>query len=327
MSNYSVASSPGKVILSGEYAVLDNAPAICMAIDCRAEAKIQEYDDRFSEVKSIGYSSEAGEFESSEKGILWHKGRETYAVIEAVWHAINFNELIDLKINLDTSSYIDAQSGKKLGLGSSAAIIVALVAAIKNCDDPEKIKLLTHKAHKQLQGGLGSGADVATSLFGGLIKYQQENYTTKSLKWPRNLFYRLIWTGSPVSTKDKLIRFMEAPDKLSRKELIDASICMATHWQSGDTKKILVGYEDYCELLCKFSSDYDLGIFSMGHKELLSQAKKDNLIYKPCGAGGGDVGILLGVDENKLDKFCFSMRNDFKRLDYKLSLNGVRIES
>ena len=96
------------------------------------------------------------------------------------------------QFRLDTSSYIDAQSGKKLGLGSSAAIIVALVAAIKNCDDPEKIKLLTHKAHKQLQGGLGSGADVATSLFGGLIKYQQENYTTKSLIWPRNLFYRLI---------------------------------------------------------------------------------------------------------------------------------------
>ena len=198
---------------------------------------------------------------------------------------------------------------------------------MKNCDDPEKIKLLTHKAHKQLQGGLGSGADVATSLCGGLIKFQTENYTTKSLSWPNGLFFRLIWTGSSVSTKDKLIRFMKGPDMFSRIELMNAAISMVTHWQSGDAKKILVGYEDYCELLYKFSCDYDLGIFSMGHKELLSQAKKDNLVYKPCGAGGGDIGILLGVDEKKLDKFCSSMRNDFKRLDYKLSSNGVRIES
>ena len=327
MSSYQIASSPGKVILSGEYAVLDNAPAICMAIDCRAEAKIQKCNGLISKVKSIGFSSEDGEFKSSEKGISWCKGKEEFTVIDAVWQVVNFKKLIGLKINLDTSSFTDVLSERKLGLGSSAAIIVALIAAMKNCDDPEKIKLLTHKAHKQLQGGLGSGADVATSLHGGLIKFQTENYTTKSLSWPNDLFYRLIWTGSSASTKDKLIRFMKGQDKLSRKELMNGAISMATHWQSGDAKKILVGYENYCELLYKFSCDYDLGIFSMGHKELLSQAKKNNLVYKPCGAGGGDIGILLGLDKKHLDKFCSSMRNDFKKLDYKLSSNGVRIES
>ena len=326
MSNYYVVSSPGKVILSGEYAVLDNAPAICMAIDCRAEAKIQKCNSEISRVKSIGFSSEDGEFMSSKNGISWCKGKE-FKVINAVWQVINFKRLIGLKINLDTSSFIDVLSDRKLGLGSSAAIIVALIAAMKNCDNPEKIKLLTHKAHKQLQGGLGSGADVATSLHGGLIKFQTENYTTKSLSWPNDLFYRLIWTGSSASTKDKLIRFMKGQDKLSRKELTNGAISMATHWGSGDAKKILAGYENYCELLYKFSCDYDLGIFSMGHKELLSHAKKNKLVYKPCGAGGGDVGILLGLDEKNLDKFCSSMRNDFKKLDYKLSSNGVRIES
>ena len=326
MSNYYVASSPGKVILSGEYAVLDNAPAICMAIDCRAEAKIQKCNGEISRVKSTGFLSEEGEFKSSKNGISWCKGTE-FKVIDAVWQVINFKRLIGLKINLDTSSFTDDLSDRKLGLGSSAAIIVALTAAMKNCDDPESIKILTHKAHKKLQGGLGSGADIATSLCGGLIKFQTENYTTKSLSWPNGLFYRLIWTGSSASTKDKLILFMKGQDRFSRKELINGATSMATLWQSGDAKKIIAGYESYCNLLYKFSCDYDLGIFSMGHKELLSHAKKNNLVYKPCGAGGGDIGILLGLDEKKLDQFCSSMRNDFKKLDYKLSSNGVRIES
>ena len=30
------ASAPGKAVLSGEYAVLQGAPAIAMAVDCRA---------------------------------------------------------------------------------------------------------------------------------------------------------------------------------------------------------------------------------------------------------------------------------------------------
>ena len=89
MSNYYVASSPGKVILSGEYAVLDNAPAICMAIDCRAEAKIQKCNGEISTVKSTEFLSEESEFKSSKNGISWCKGTE-FKVIDAVWQVINF---------------------------------------------------------------------------------------------------------------------------------------------------------------------------------------------------------------------------------------------
>ena len=32
------ASAPGKIVLAGEYAVLWDAPAVCMAIDRRARA-------------------------------------------------------------------------------------------------------------------------------------------------------------------------------------------------------------------------------------------------------------------------------------------------
>ena len=35
------ASAPGKIVLSGEYAVLDGAPAICAAVDRRAAVTIE----------------------------------------------------------------------------------------------------------------------------------------------------------------------------------------------------------------------------------------------------------------------------------------------
>ena len=38
-----VASAPGKFVLSGEYAVLDGAPAICVAVDRRAVVTIETH--------------------------------------------------------------------------------------------------------------------------------------------------------------------------------------------------------------------------------------------------------------------------------------------
>ena len=40
-----VASAPGKIVLAGEYAVLWGAPAICMAVDRRAVAKVGPLTD------------------------------------------------------------------------------------------------------------------------------------------------------------------------------------------------------------------------------------------------------------------------------------------
>ncbi|HEX7719131.1 MAG TPA: hypothetical protein VF389_04940, partial [Woeseiaceae bacterium] len=38
-------SAPGKAVLCGEYAVLDGAPAIVMAVNCRARVKLQSTNE------------------------------------------------------------------------------------------------------------------------------------------------------------------------------------------------------------------------------------------------------------------------------------------
>ena len=327
MSASIVATAPGKVVLSGEYAVLDGAPAICMAINRRARATISHHGDSTSHVESMGYARERGEFESTDNGIRWHMGQESFTVIDTVWRAANVGKGIGRDIHLNTTSFIDSMTYQKIGVGSSAAITVALTAAVKGCADVATIGMLAHQAHKELQGGVGSGVDVASSLYGGLIEYRVEGATVKALPWPTGLSYRLIWTGTPASTQDKLMQLNAGVSKPSRVRLVGASEVMAGHWQSGDPVRVLDGYRDYCEQLREFSSDHKLGIFDVGHNELWREAKGRNLTYKPCGAGGGDVGIVLGLDDAELDAFGRVLTTNFKMLDCELSPTGVRIEA
>ena len=51
-----VASAPGKVVLCGEYAVLDGEPAICMALNRRAIAKVDESPDGQCHVATRGFA-------------------------------------------------------------------------------------------------------------------------------------------------------------------------------------------------------------------------------------------------------------------------------
>ena len=56
------ASAPGKVVLSGEYAVLDGAPAVCMAVDRRAIARVSACGGDWHRVTAPGYTDVEGRF-------------------------------------------------------------------------------------------------------------------------------------------------------------------------------------------------------------------------------------------------------------------------
>lgn len=76
-------------------------------------------------------------------------------------------------ITVDSSGLFTPE-GRKLGFGSSAAATVATVAALLAAVDIDPVNersltaMLATVAHRDLQGGAGSGYDVATSCFGGV---------------------------------------------------------------------------------------------------------------------------------------------------------------
>ncbi len=327
MSKHVVASAPGKIVLCGEYAVLDGAPAICMAVDRRARASVFDIDGDVSRVTAAGYTSKVGQFESAENGIRWLDGRDLFGIVESVWRAAGLAHTNALAIDLETSGFFDPATQQKIGIGSSAAITVALCAAVEGLADAAKISTVARRAHADLQGGVGSGVDIACSLSGGLLEYRMEGASVQPLVWPEGLSYRLIWTGVAANTRDKLSKLDLRVSQPSRVRLVGASENMASAWQSGDAEQIIGQYRHYSEHLQQFGVDHDLGIFDAGHDDLRLAASAASLIYKPCGAGGGDVGIVFGTDEAMLNKFTSKLAAAHTVLDCKLTNAGAMIET
>ena len=295
-----VASAPGKVVLSGEYAVLDGEPAICMAVNRRAMATVGDSPDGRCRVATPGR-----EFSNGEK----------FHIVEAVC-----GSRPELAIELDTRAF--AEDGKKLGIGSSAALTAALVAALGG-----EVYADALAAHRRLQGGAGSGVDVATSVHGGLVEYRMSDASVVSLDWPRDLAIRFIWTGVATSTKAKLDRLAASSGGSSRSALMLAAADMADAWRSGEAARVLATYIPYIGALRQFSIDHDLGIFDAGHEALTDAASRAGLVYKPAGAGGGDIGTLLGRGDAELDAFVAANPDLIhKVLDCELDRVGVILE-
>jgi len=309
-------------VLSGEYAVLDGAPAISMAVNRRARAVLTAIDGDVSEVTASGFSDDRGRFQLTDGQVKWLDGREKFAVVDAAFRAVDVADSPAYLIDLDTREFIDSQSRQKIGIGSSAAITIALVAALTESTD---VATIARRAHAELQDGAGSGVDIACGLNGGLIEYRMEGASTTSLTWPEGLLYRVLWTGVAASTPDKLAQLEATVSLPSRVRLVAASEMMAAVWRGGNVEQIIEGYREYIRQLREFSEDHDLGIFDSGHDELWRAASAEQLTYKPCGAGGGDIGILFGSDEAALEAFVASDSSNCTALDCELSPTGVRI--
>jgi phosphomevalonate kinase len=327
MTECIVASAPGKVVLSGEYAVLDGAPAICMAVDRRARVRIEATGDDFHEVIAPGHVDEPRRFLVRDGIFGWLDSSDEFELLEHVWRTSGVDRQGGLALELDTSAFLDPVRGCKTGIGSSAALAVALAFALHELDPVGAVPMeVAHQAHLDFQGGLGSGVDIATSGAGGLVDYRMKKRTVSRLAMPDGLECRLFWSGSPASTGKKLARYSAGGSKPSRAALDYAARRMAQAWASGSARAVLDEYREYVEVLRVFNADHDLGIFAAGHEELTALADAAGLIYKPCGAGGGDIGILLADNAESADAFIASkLPAAFKKLDLQCDEHGVEV--
>lgn len=325
---YVQASAPGKLLLSGEYAVLDGAPAICMAIDRRARVSIKPGAGNRHTVAAPGYTDRVGEFRGTKGDCEWLAGAEAFGLVDQVWRAAEPVSDAPLAIRLDSREFSDPEHGTKLGIGSSAALSVALAAAISEISETSAdARSIAYAAHRQMQGGLGSGADIACCSAGGLIEYRMSGATVMSLDWPDGLHYALLWSGVAASTSERL-RTIDAGRIVStRVALVESARRVAAAWRGGQAAAVLREYDDYIRALQAFSIDHELGIFDAGHAEVLASAGAAGLVYKPCGAGGGDIGILLGADPGAIDALVGrALPGGFQVLSMSIDPAGVRVD-
>jgi len=79
-------------------------------------------------------------------------------------------------------------------------------------------------------------------------------------------------------------------------------------------------------VLREFSDDHELGIFDAGHAEMVAAAAAAGLVYKPCGAGGGDIGIVLASDAESIAAFVDrANEQNFRHLAVKVDPLGVQV--
>lgn len=321
--------SPGKLYIAGEYAVVENGyPAILVALDQFVTCSIEESAAEVGKIISRQYHNNA---------LQWHRLGEQMVVdnrdnpFSYILSAIKVTEEYarsfarELRIfDLHIDSQLDSDSGKKYGLGSSAAVTVATVKALCRFYNlpvtKDEIFKLAAIAHFEVQGN-GSLGDVAASVYGGWIAYhsfdrqwlaQQRKYLDlrtlvdlpwpdlkiESLKAPSNLQLLIGWTGKPASTSqlvDKISLFKARQQKEYRQFLEDSKHCiqrMVDGFHNADLESIKNEIRYNRELLKQLGTNSGVHIETPVLNKLCEIAEDFGGAAKTSGAGGGDCGIV-----------------------------------
>jgi phosphomevalonate kinase len=314
------ASAPGKLVIAGEYAVLDGLPAISAAVNRRAVATVRLAPVGELRVANTGESF--GYTLGPDGSPDWSSDPlEFGAVFTAALRAIAASEPLPAdqapwQLTLDTRDFYIAEAGgatRKLGIGSSAAISVALTAALQSCLGQAPDFALGLAAHRELQRGAGSGIDVATGWYGGVVLMQTAKGAAQPnierLRWPEGFHIRPVWTGIPAATTQLLQRLdvFRRDSAASYAKLLrqfgEAMRHIRQYWHTGDGDRIAEGLSRYGELLAELDSAAVVGIWSEPHRAFLALARSMGLGYKPSGAGGGDFGLVFSADKASVDAF------------------------
>mgnify|MGYP001190256192 CR=1 FL=1 len=299
------ADAPGKLVICGEYAVLAGAPAIAIAVDVRACARVVASGGTCRlDIPGAGRWI----FDWGAAGCpQWRDppAAGQGALLEAVAATLataGYGPRQPLAIELDSSRFRSA-SGDKLGLGSSAALVVALVAAMTAASgrpvaDREVLFRLAQAAHRRLQGGSGSGIDVAAAVHGGVVALAADA-TVETLAWPRGLHWLAAWSGSGAATPPLVSRFMDfrrdsgpAGEALLAR-LQAAAVATLEAWRRGAAAPVLVALADFRQMLEALDAAAGIGIVTPAHQRLAALAADAGCFYKTSGAGGGDFGLVL----------------------------------
>lgn len=296
-------SAPGKLFLLGEYAVLGGAPALLAAVDRRAEVTIDDSASGSWQVSApnLGIESLALGGDGTLPTGLDAAQRSSLRVFNAVREAVlarSAGTPSPLAITIDSAAF--SRGGHKLGLGSSAAVAGALTAALAGAAgldlDREALFRLADEAHRSAQGGVGSGGDVAASVYGGLIRYSR-GAVPVPLRWPEELSILAVVTGEGSLTTRLVGRVADyaAEDPAGHRADIARLADLAERAEDAlaDPDAFLRLAADYFAAITLLDAHARAGIVTGRHHELHALAKREGGVFKTSGAGGGDVGLAF----------------------------------
>ncbi len=209
---------PGKLMIAGEYAVLEPGyKALVVAVNRYVTAEIKPSFVNELFLPQLGLNRITWNFD--ENGIEFYQKEDRLSFVKNAMSTA-FHYLKEMGIKLHSfqlhikSDLNDPTTGKKYGFGSSAAIVVAVIASILSfhgelndvCEMSKdetlnqegalmKLFKLSAIAHVKTQGN-GSGADIAAVVYGGWIQYST---------------FRAKWLLTELEKGSNIIKLIEMP--------------------------------------------------------------------------------------------------------------------
>ncbi len=323
------AIAPGKIILSGEHAVVCGQPALAIAVDRYARASVISHNTpatvifdllnlkhhKDTTVKALRrlksrLSQDYHLFLRGERGI-----KDVLKLPHELSHFAlsnfleRFNRFSDGGIHLKTESTIPMGCG----MGSSAAMILALKFALANHFkediDKEHLFQLALEA-ENLQHGYSSGLDLRVSLQGGALEYHQGQFNKLTIpEWP---LYS-VNTGSPDSSTGECVmhtqKLFEATDLAA--EIGAVTRAVKTALEQNNFNDFQIALRTNHQLLVA------LGVVPAAVQKFIRHLESHGLAAKICGAGsirGNKAGIVLIASKDDPTPFCLGFDYTVERV-------------
>lgn len=347
--------APGKLILLGEYAVLEGVPALVTAVDRLAEVVLQttNADHCIIEAPDIGISRLPFTFDGTGKVTFIETVEDEtlkklsflLTVIEEVQELFGSNlySVPSFELSLNTSQFFNAEK-QKLGLGSSAAVTAALLSVLcqfRNKDfdiekQRERIFKISLQIHRKAQNNIGSGIDIAATVFGGVLKYKimDKTYNTlpihEKLTIPGDLHILFVWTGESASTTQfvRKVNEFKANQSSSFHKIIDRMQHSSTSGIKGIQQKnidqFMQAVNQYFEAMKELGEQSKKKIVSEAHQKIHDLVAAEEGAYKPSGAGGGDIGIAFCDSAARKSSIAKKLiKSGFNIINLQLAESGV----
>ena len=311
-------------MVSGEYVVLDAAVALVMAVDARA---VVRWVSRGAE----GSAQQRLEPVPPEVAMT-RKLAERAA-------GVDFAEALSLDVTALR------RGARKLGLGSSAAAAAATAGAIwlragraiTTVSERRVLLELALEGHRAVAPE-GSGADVAASVLGGLVRFRRDPESGAVLEatpaaFPKGTELRVVWTGKEARTSELVrhVRALRESEPRSYERVMGALREAAEQFveavSAGDASALVRATALHHSAMANLGAAAGVSIVDPTLARAAELARAHGGAAKPSGAGGGDVALAFFTDASAAERFAVECpQHGLELVSVAVGAEGVRPE-
>ncbi|MBI4173288.1 MAG: mevalonate kinase [Candidatus Aenigmarchaeota archaeon] len=332
-------SAPGKVHLIGEHAVVYGKPAILAAVGkrCRVTA---EPSDRV--ILSDWLGTDIATTPAAAQGLagklagIWQdgnanndfsklfaltKGRPDQFLLAAIGSSLN-----DLEIAGGIRLHADSEITPGAGLGSSAALAVAVpkaIAAAYGQALPKEKNNAMALAIERYQHGRPSGGDNSACCYGGLVWFEQGAVRTLEKEVPYRLENFVMVHFKRNNTTGELVQRIRGLDQVFRNARLD-EIGRATYMLREALRKKDFGAMAEAMNIAQ-ASLAQLGVSTPEIDRLAATVTALGGGAKLSGAGGGGMVLCWHADKDSLLRAITDL--GYQPVETELGAEGVRVEA